>query len=538
MRLVQDFLERSAVLYPQKQALIVQDQLWTYAELELAANRLAQGLVERGLARGERVVLCLDNSDYLVIAIFAVLKAGGVIVPINPGTKPEHLAFVVKDAEASVLMIGPSAFGKASAQLGAILCLREVIIASQHIVTTDASAVQTVAGKRHLSWKQALATQSRVAAPSCIDIDLAALIYTSGSTGQPKGVMLTHRNILAAADSISSYLGMTDQDTILNVLPMSFDYGLYQLFLSFRQGGSLVLERSMAFPAAILPLIPRYKVTGLPVVPTLSAMLLGMDLERFDLSSLRFMTNTGAALPPEHIRLWRYRLPKLQIFSMYGLTECKRVAYLPPADVERKPKSVGVAIPNTEVFVVDADGTELPAYAVGELVVRGAHVMQGYWKSPELTAKKLRQGNLPGERCLFTGDLFYRDDEGYLYFAGRTDEILKTRGQKVSPLEIEAVLLKQSGVAEAAVVGVDHPVIGEAVVAYVSFFPDCSQHKSSLMRALRADLEAYKLPEDIWVESALPRNAHGKIDKHALKARAKDQYAGVWMAGFTDRCPS
>lgn len=533
MRLVQEFLEHSAFLQPQKQALVFEGSTWTYGQLERAAEQLAQGLIERGFVRGERAVLCLDNSDYLVISIFAVLKAGGVIVPIHPGTKSERLSYLIQDSEAAVLMIAPSNLIKASAGLAYLTCLREIIVASEHVVMQHVSTVQNDLIPR-LTWQQAMASTASLAKPKCIDIDLAALIYTSGSTGLPKGVMLTHRNIQTAAESIATYLKLSEHDVILNVLPMSFDYGLYQLFLSFRQGASLILEKSMAFPAVLLPLISRYGVTGLPVVPTLSAMFLGLNLEHYDLSSLRFMTNTGAALPPEHIKLWRNRLPHMQIFSMYGLTECKRVAYLPPADIERKPKSVGIAIPNTEVFVVDTEGNELPPFEIGELVVRGSHVMQGYWKLPDLSAKKLRDGNLPGERLLFTGDLFYRDDEGYLYFAGRTDEILKARGQKVSPLEIEAVLLKQPGVAEAAVIGVDHPVIGDAVVAYVSFFSDFSVSKSALMRALKADLEAFKIPEDLWIESSLPRNAHGKIDKHALKARAKDQYANIWVAGSRD----
>ena len=350
----------------------------------------------------------------------------------------------------------------------------------------------------------------------CIDLDLAALIYTSGSTGTAKGVMLTHLNIVSAATSITHYLENTENDVILNVLPLSFDYGLYQLLMAFKLGATLVLERSFTYPGAVLERIGEEGVTGFPIVPTIAALLLQLDLSQFDLGSLRYVTNTAAALPVSHIERLRKLLPAAKLYSMYGLTECKRVSYLPPEQLDIRPDSIGRGMPNEEVYLVDDDGHRVSS-GVGELVVRGSNVMAGYWEMPEETARALRPGPFPGERVLYSGDLFRIDDEGYLYFVGRKDDIIKTRGEKVSPREVENALCGCEGIAEAAVVGVPDEILGHAVKAVVTLAAGSRLTERDIMRYCADHLEDFMVPRIIEIRPLLPKTGSGKIDKLELK---------------------
>jgi len=351
--------------------------------------------------------------------------------------------------------------------------------------------------------------------PQNTELDLACLIYTSGITGEPKGVMCDHSNVVFASGSIIEYLQNVPDDIVLNVLPLAFDYGLYQLLMTFRFGGTLVLENSFAFPATILKLIEQERVTGLPGVPTIFAMLLQMDLSPYDLSSLRYITNTAAALPPSHILELRRKFPKVTIFSMYGLTETNRTLYLPPEWLARKPGSVGIAIPGTEVWLEDESGRRLGPGEVGELVVRGRHVMRGYWESPEATAARYRPGPVAGERLCYTGDLFSMDEDGCMYFVGRKDDIIKSRGEKVAPKEIEILLHALPGVVEAAVVGVPDPVLGQAIKAVV-VRSDPKLTAMDVLAHCRANLEDFMVPKTVEFRDILPRSPAGKVNKEKL----------------------
>ena len=355
--------------------------------------------------------------------------------------------------------------------------------------------------------------------PSCptIDLDLACLIYTSGSTGEPKGVMSTHANVVFAASSIIQYLENVPEDIVINVLPLAFDYGLYQLLMVFKFGGALVLERSFAYPAAVLKRIEREQITGFPGVPTVFAMMLQMDLSRFDLSSLHYLTNTAAALPVEHIRRLRDTFSWTRLYSMYGLTECKRTLYLPPEELNRRPGSVGIAIPGTEVWVEDEAGKRLGPGEVGELVVRGSHVMQGYWNNPEATARWYRPGRYPAERLLYTGDLFKTDEDGFLYFIARKDDVIKSRGEKVAPKEVESVLYQLPGVVEAAVIGVPDKILGEAIKAFIVCGDDQPLTEKDIRRHCTQHLEDYMKPKYIEFRDSLPKTSSGKIQASALK---------------------
>jgi acyl-CoA synthetase (AMP-forming)/AMP-acid ligase II len=304
---------------------------------------------------------------------------------------------------------------------------------------------------------------------------------------------------------------------ILNVLPLAFDYGLYQMIMAFAAGARLVLERSFAFPAQILGMVTAEKVTGFPGVPTIFATLAELkSLKDNDVSSIRYVTNTAAALPVKHILMLRDLFPAARIYSMYGLTECKRCTYLPPEDLERKPLSVGIAIPNTEMWIVDADDRRVGPEVVGQLVIRGATVMKGYWGKPEATARKLRPGPLPGEQVLYTGDYCRMDAEGYLYFVGRGDEIIKSRGEKVAPKEVENVLVNIPGVREAAVIGVPDELLGQAVKAFVVVEQGRTVSEKELQRECQKRLENFMVPKHIVIVPSLPRTDTGKLSKSTL----------------------
>ena len=351
----------------------------------------------------------------------------------------------------------------------------------------------------------------------CIDIDLAALIYTSATTGDPKGVVCTHHNMVSAARSIVQYLQNRQDDVILDALPLSFDYGLYQVIMAVMFGGTVVLEPSFVYPHNILKRIVAEKVTGFPIVPTMVAMLLRMhDLGGYDLSSLRYMTNTGAALPVQHIQDLRRLLPHVTIFSMFGLTECKRVGYLDPAELDRRPGSVGKAMPNCETSVVDENGNEVAPGQIGELIIRGSNVMQGYWNDPEMTAKVYLPGPYPAWRWLRSGDHFHRDEDGFLYFLGRKDDMIKTRGERVSPKEVENVLCEMEGVAEAAVVGMPDEVLGQAIKAFVVPRTD-ELDERAVLRHCADRLSPFMVPKCVEFVSSLPKTANGKINKRALQ---------------------
>jgi acyl-CoA synthetase (AMP-forming)/AMP-acid ligase II len=287
------------------------------------------------------------------------------------------------------------------------------------------------------------------------------------------------------------------------------------MLLAFKVGARLVLERSFTYPHSVLHLISSERVTGFPIVPTIVAILLRLNLPRYDFSSVRYMTNTGAALPTAHVATLREFLPGVRFFSMYGLTECKRVAYLPPEELDARPASVGKAIPNVEVYLVDDEGRRID-HGVGELVIRGSNVMRGYWELPEETARVLRPGPVPGQVVLHSGDVFRMDEEGYLYFVSRKDDVIKTRGEKVSPREVENVIHDLSGVVEAAVVGEPDPVLGQLVVAFVVAEPTRTLSAHDVLRHCAHHLEDFMIPKHVRFLDALPKTGSGKVDRRLL----------------------
>jgi long-chain acyl-CoA synthetase len=495
---VEGFLRESARRFAHKTAVVAGERRISYSELAAMARTIARRLRGGGFARGERAVIFLDNSPETVAALFGVLEAGGVFSVVNPGTKLDKLAYILNNCSARAVITEP--------RLQALAAEAAKGAPSVGLTLTapfDLSA--DVSGN----------------AEAGIDLDLAMIVYTSGSTGFPKGVMMTHQNIVAAATSITTYLESVAEDVVLSVLPLAFDYGLYQALMCVKVGATLVLEKSFTYPAVLLDKLRREHVTGLPLVPTIAAVLLQLkDLKPGMFPALRYITNTAAALPPAHIARLQELFPATRIFSMYGLTECKRCTYLPPEDLPRKPGSVGIAIPGTEAYVVDEQGRKAPPHQTGELVIRGAHVMKGYWADPQATDRVLKTGPFPWEKVLYTGDLFRADEEGYLYFVARKDDIIKSRGEKVSPKEVETVLYELAGVREAAVVGVPDPVLGLAIKAVLAVDPDAGLTPRDVIRHCAARLEDFMVPKAVEFRESLPKSDNGKISRTRVMAES------------------
>jgi len=499
---VETFLTASAARLPDKTALVAGETRLSYARLDALSASLASGLAHNGVARGDRVLVFLDNCWEAAVAIFAALRAGAVFSPINASTKADKLGFMIDNCRPAAVIT--------SRRLAPVLAEALASTHTQPLAVLAQGGGDAIPGA--LAFEDLLNAPADPVAHGGIDSDLAMLIYTSGSTGRPKGVMMTHRNIEAASASIMTYLGAREDDVVMNVLPLAFDYGLYQLLMAVRAGATLVLEKSFAFPQAIFETMRREKVTGLPLVPTMAAMILNTDLAPGRLPALRYITNTAAALPPAHIERLQALLPGTTIFSMYGLTECKRCTWLPPERLVDKTGSVGIAIPNTEAMVVDEAGQRVAPGVIGELVIRGPHVMAGYWENPEATDKALRPGPNPWEKRLHTGDLFYADAEGFLYFVGRKDDIIKTRGEKVAPKEVEAVLVALPGIAEAVVAGVADPILGQAIHAMV-VATDAALTERDVIRHCARHLEDFMVPRRVAFVSELPKTDTGKVSR-------------------------
>ncbi len=495
IRTVAEDLSCTAVRDPGSVAAIAGDRELAYGELDRLANGFARGLRERGVGRGDRVVIVLPNGIEAAIAFEGTLRAGAALAPLSPAIKLDRLRFVLDDVEPA-----------------ALVCDSERAELTNAAAALAGTTVPVIAGVDELAAGDGPLPRLP------LETDLAAVMYTSGSTGKPKGVMLTHRNLSFVTGSIAEYLEMGPADRILCLLQLSFGYGLCQLLTCVRVGAALVLEEGFSLPGRVVQLLEDRRITGLPAVPTIFQVLVSLrGLADRELPDLRFLTNAGASLPEATVGALRRTFPGAQLYLMYGLTECIRVSYLPP-DRLHAPTSSGIPIPGTDAWVAGPDGREAEVGEVGELMVRGPHVMHGYWRDPERTAERLRPGRWPWEPALATGDLFLRDDEGLLHWVGRTDDLIKCRGEKVYPREVEEVLHAVDGVREAAVVGVPDRLLGQAVHGHVAPEHGFQLDPVALRRECADRLEAHKVPGSISVHDELPRTARGKVDRRALIA--------------------
>ncbi|MGL6209190.1 MAG: class I adenylate-forming enzyme family protein [Paracoccaceae bacterium] len=501
--LLTSFLEHSAATRADFTALTDPEISLTFAQVRGAAVQIAADLGDRGLGRGDRVVLLMANSVGFALGYWGVLFGGGVAVPLNPAIPTEKLGWILADCTPKVV-ICDAALTALVRQAADHAGIKVQIVA--HGVSDEADML-AVSGD-----------PARVApSTGVIDQDLAAIIYTSGSTGAPKGVMLSHLNMTSAARSVAQYLGYLSEDRVFCTIPLTFDYGLHQLTMTTLVGANLLIEPSFAQPLFALQRLVKGAATVFPVVPTMVPLIAPLA-DRFDFSAIRCVTSTSAALHPGAIDQLAKVFWGARLFSMYGLTECHRCTYLDPAQLATRKSSVGKAIPNTELWLVDAQGQTHHRNATGELVIRGSTVMKGYWNNPAKTAEKLRPGPLPDELVLYTGDTCRLDDDGYLYFISRSDDILKVGGEKVAPTEVEAALMRHPAVIEACVLGVDHAVYGQQCVAAVTLKGANPPDARALKDWCATQLEPHSIPARVLVVEAMARNMNGKIDRHVLRA--------------------
>ncbi|HET8701386.1 MAG TPA: acyl-CoA ligase (AMP-forming), exosortase A system-associated, partial [Nitrococcus sp.] len=479
-----------------------------------------------GLTVDERVAVYLEKRWETVVALFGAASAGGVFVPVNPLLKPAQVAYILRDCNVRVLITSAARLETLVGALDQAHDLHTVIV-----VDAD-SEVPIAAGTRDvLPWERWMQLASARALPPRIDNDLAAILYTSGSTGQPKGVVLTHRNLMAGAMSVAEYLENRPHDRILAVLPLSFDYGLSQLTTAFHVGACAVLMNYL-LPRDVIRAVAKERISGLAAVAPLWIQLAQLHWPEPAMQSLRYITNSGGAMPRATLDALRQRLPQSRIYLMYGLTEAFRSTYLPPEELDRRPDSIGKAIPNAEILVLREDSTPCAPNEPGELVHRGALVSRGYWNAPEKTAERFRE--IPGygdalsipELAVWSGDTVRMDEEGFLYFIGRRDEMIKTSGYRVSPSEVEEVLYTSGLVGEAAALGVPHPVLGQAIVVVAT--PRREEHPPSVQELLdecRRTLPAFMVPAHVDIRSGtLPRNSNGKIDRKGLSTAFADLF--------------
>ncbi|MFC7335323.1 acyl-CoA ligase (AMP-forming), exosortase A system-associated [Rhodocista pekingensis] len=503
---------------PSAPALRCRDTALDYGTLARQVGLFAGALAGAGAGRGDRVAVYLDKRPETVVALFGAAMAGCVMVPVNPVLKPAQVAHILADCGVRVLVTARGRLDALVPELGRCPGLDVVVL-----VDAAGSVEETgLPGVAVLSWAEFLDLPP-LPPHRVIDTDMAAIFYTSGSTGRPKGVVLSHRNLVAGARSVAQYLRNDPSDRILAALPLSFDAGFSQLTTGFH-AGALVVLADYLHPAELVRLCARERITGLTGVAPLWVQLAGVRWPAEAAASLRYFANTGGHLPRPILQTLRAALPGAQPFLMYGLTEAFRSTYLDPAEVDRRIDSIGKAIPNAEILVVRPDGSPCAPGEEGELVHRGALVGLGYWNDPERTAERYRPA--PGqpaglplpEMAVWSGDIVRTDADGFLYFVGRRDEMIKTSGYRVSPTEVEDVAYGSGLVAEAAAVGVPHATLGQAVVLVAAGRDGGPLEEAALAQAFRAALPAYMVPRLILGRPSLPRSPNGKIDRKALSS--------------------
>lgn len=486
--LVHELLGGALRNHPDRVAVRDRSASLTYRELDLAALRVARGLRDAGIGRGDRVVVALGSCAQAVAAILGASRAGAAFVVVDPGAPAATVEHILADCTPAAIVVGddPPPLPSGTGQRWRVLRCDDLL--------ADGAEEGVL--------------------PRPISGDLACLIYTSGSTGRPKGVMSCHSNVTFATAAIARRLGLSGGAVIACVLPLTFDYGLYQVFLALRAEATVVLGAGADAGPGLVGFLRWSGADVLPIVPSMAGLLRRLARrERDELPPVRTITSTGERLPPAIVTALAGCFPEARIYPMYGLTECKRVSILTPEELERRPDSVGRPLDDTECLAIDPlTRRELPAGEVGELVVRGPHVMPGYWRSPEATAARYRPWGPSGERALFTGDLGTRDAEGFVYFHGRSDGIVKMNGLRVGLGEIEAAATSIEGVETAAALP---PAQGRPVTLVVA----TSLAADAVRAALARRLEAFKVPEAIEVVGSLPLTPHGKVDRGWIAGR-------------------
>ena len=501
---------------PGAPALTFKDTTVTHAELRRDVLSFGAGLHAMGLARGERVAVFLDKRIETVVALFGAAAGGGVFVPVNPVLKPRQVGHILRDCDVKVLVTTTERFELLREELQECPALDRAILIGGAPVPGSDPHVEIA------DWEESFADAGDLPASPEVDVDMAAILYTSGTTGKPKGVVLSHRNVIVGGQSVSRYLENKAGDTILAALPLSFDAGLSQLTTAFTVGAHVVLVNYL-LPGDVVRLCAQHRVTGLTCVPPLWIQLTELDWPREATAAMRYFANTGGRMPKATLDRLREIFPEAKPYLMYGLTEAFRSTYLDPAEVDRRPDSIGKAIPNAEILVVREDGTPCEPGEEGELVHRGALVAMGYWNDVERTAERYRPapgregGITVSEMAVWSGDIVKADEEGFLYFVSRKDEMIKTSGYRVSPTEIEEVAYDTGLVRDAVAIGAEDPDVGQHIVLFVSPTNGAPIDSDELMAELRRQLPLYMVPRTLVVRPELPRSPNNKFDRNLLK---------------------
>jgi acyl-CoA ligase (AMP-forming) (exosortase A-associated) len=502
---------------PDAPALTYLDTTLTYREVWDRSVATGAGLQRLGVERRQRVAVYLEKRIEAVVSVVGVSVAGGVVVPVNPLLRPKQVGYIVDDCSVRILITSAERFDQLEDQLADWKSVDRVIVVG--------GARRARPGARYeiVDWGTVVGSSDGVPVDvGGVDIDMAAILYTSGSTGRPKGVVLSHRNLIVGAESVSQYLANDEHDVILAALPLSFDAGFSQVTTGFSSGAHVVLMNYL-LPGDVVRLCAKHRVTGLTCVPPLWIQLADQKWTPEASRSMRYFANTGGRMPKATLDRLRAIFPQANPFLMYGLTEAFRSTYLDPAEVDRRPDSIGKAIPNAEILVVRNDGSPCDPGEHGELVHRGALVALGYWNDSERTSERFRpapnreDGLCATELAVFSGDVVKRDEDGFLYFVSRKDEMIKTSGYRVSPTEIEEVVYDTGLVRDAVAMGVDDDRLGQAVVVVVSRNPDTELDPAVLMGEIRRQLPLYMVPREIVVRADLPRSPNGKFDRDLLR---------------------
>jgi acyl-CoA ligase (AMP-forming) (exosortase A-associated) len=497
---------------PGRVAVVAGGRSTTYGAFAGMVEGYATAFHAAGLRRGDRVAVFLNKGVEECAAVFAASRAGGVLVPVHPALKPQQVRHILNDCGVRVLLTD----GALLPPLVPVLAGLEALVT---VLTVDRTDLQDAV--RPVVALDDAAAGASLPATGAIGEDLAAILYTSGSTGLPKGVMLSHRNMIAGTRIVRTYLGITAEERILSILPFSFDYGLNQLLTAVEQGACL-FPFTFRLGDQIVTALRDNNITGLAGVPSIWAILTraAPSFARTPLPHLRYITNSGGAVPSETVRRLREILPATQIFLMYGLTEAFRSTFLPPDQLDRRPTSIGKAIPECEILVLDEAGHEVPPGTPGTLVHRGPTVSLGYWNRPEDTARvirpnPLRKADEGADRVCYSGDLVVRDEEGFLYFVGREDAMIKSSGYRVSPTEVEEVLMATGLFVQVAVIGLPDPMSGQRLHAVA--IPAREAIDTAAVLSLCAEsLAPYMVPRAIELVAAIPTNPNGKVDYKAL----------------------
>ncbi len=511
--LIHQLIDHQATRQPEAPALFHKKQTLSYGELHREVGNVANGLMAQGLLVGERVAFYLPKQPETVYSLFGSSYAGGVFVPVNPLLKAKQVSYILKDCNVRVLITSTQRLKQLSDELESCHDLNCVVV-----VEPEKPEIELPRDITLLGWSDFTSSEPKQKHPR-IDADIAAILYTSGSTGNPKGVVLSHQNMVTGAKSVASYLNNTAEDRLLAVLPLSFDYGLSQLTTAFHVGASVALMDYL-LPRDILKAIVRYEITGLAGVPPIWNQLVQLEWPEKARQSLRYITNSGGAMPKAATSQLQELLPNTDIYLMYGLTEAFRSTYLPPDQVNVRPESMGKAIPNAEVMVVRDDGSECAPGEPGELVHRGSLVSLGYWNDPGKTAERFKPapGQNPAlpitEMAVWSGDQVKMDHEGYLYFISRKDEMIKTSGYRVSPTEVEEVVYNLNAVDEVAALGIQHPDLGQAILLVISARSPLTE--KDVVNHCAASLPNFMIPKAVVLQEALPHNQNGKIDRKQL----------------------